>query len=124
MSSRGERLQNAMAARGIRKQIVLATELGVNESAVSRWQQGAGLSLEHAVRLCETLDISLDWLVLGRGHMDQHRPHLDCPKRHEAIQAIESLPDSIIGMLSALANSIMAELSTPKTTQGADITSR
>jgi transcriptional regulator with XRE-family HTH domain len=113
MSSRGERLQSAMAARGIRKQIVLATELGVNESAISRWQQGAGLSLEHAVRLCEALDISLDWLLLGRGHMDQHRSSVDEPLRQAAIETIESLQDSVVKTLAALSDSLKIELSTP-----------
>lgn len=100
-----------MAARGIRKQIVLAAELGVNESAVSRWQQGLGLSLEHAARLCITLDISLDWLVLGRGDMDQHRTATAEAPRHAMIAVSESMPTPIVSALNALIESIHIELS-------------
>jgi len=114
MSTRGQRLQEAMAARGIRKQIVLAAELGVNESAISRWQQGYGLSLENAAKVCEVLDISLDWLILGRGHMDQHRAPADDPARTVAIQAIDSLPGAVIRALGNLADSLRVEFSTPE----------
>lgn len=111
MSTRGERLQTAMAARGIRKQIVLASELGVNESAISRWQQGAGLSLDHAVKLCETLDISLDWLILGRGEMDQHHSHKDASTPHQGSVELKNLPMPIATALSALADCIRLEIS-------------
>jgi len=114
MSTRGERLQGAMAARGIRKQIVLAAEVGVNESAVSRWQQGAGLSLEHAVKLCETLDISLDWLVLGRGDMDQHHRAKTGSSERPVLSKIDQLPKSVATALMTLVDCIHTELpSTP-----------
>jgi plasmid maintenance system antidote protein VapI len=71
-SARGERLRRALAVRQVQKQMTLAAELKVDESAISRWQRGAGLSITHAGRLCEVLDISLDWLILGRGDMDLH----------------------------------------------------
>jgi len=111
MSTRGERLQTAMAARGIRKQIVLALELGVNESAISRWQQGAGLSLDHAVKLCETLDISLDWLILGRGSMDQHRNAEIVSRSKSGLLDWENLPVSVLEAFGALAECIQNEIS-------------
>jgi transcriptional regulator with XRE-family HTH domain len=114
MSSRGERLQSAMAARGVHKQIVLAAELGVNESAVSRWQQGLGLSLDHAARLCEALDISLDWLVLGRGHMDQHRSPAEDPGKQATLLAIEALPAPVADALGVLLDSIKIELASSR----------
>lgn len=111
MASRGERLQKALEARGIRKQMALAAELSVDESAISRWQRNAGLSLTHAARLCEVLDISLDWLILGRGDMDLHRrPDVATAQRNIADQ-LSSLPSPITEAISKLTEVILAELS-------------
>ena len=68
-----ERLDQALKARRIHKSYALAVELGVDESAISRWRRGRSISLGNAVRLAEALDVSLDWLLTGRGHIDAHR---------------------------------------------------
>ncbi|MGH6836103.1 MAG: helix-turn-helix domain-containing protein [Methylocella sp.] len=109
MASRGERLHSALLARGNRKQMSLAAELKVDESAISRWQRNEGLSLEHAARLCEALDISLDWLVLGRGDMDLHRREL--PSAHAtAAGATAFLPAPVRDAIINLALAIGQEL--------------
>ncbi|WP_371734311.1 helix-turn-helix domain-containing protein [Acidisphaera sp. S103] len=73
MSNRGDRLRLAMEARGVRKQHALAFQLQVHESAITRWKANRSLSLDNAVAVCSALDISLDWLLLGRGTMDFHK---------------------------------------------------
>ena len=73
MLNRGERLRMAMDARGVRKQQALAFQLNVHESAITRWKANQALSLENAIAVCAALDISLDWLLLGRGTMDSHK---------------------------------------------------
>lgn len=73
MSTRGERVSQALEARGVRKQQALAAELKVHESAITRWKDDKPMSLENAVALGETLDVSLDWLLLGRGTLDSHK---------------------------------------------------
>lgn len=70
---RGERLAQAIKGRGIAKMMNLAVDLDVDESAISRWKKGGAMSLEHAARLSLVLDVSLDWLVLGRGGMSIHK---------------------------------------------------
>lgn len=50
----------------------LAFDLGVDESAISRWRHGGSISLSNAARFCLVLDVSMDWLILDRGHMDLH----------------------------------------------------
>ncbi|PHY17512.1 helix-turn-helix domain-containing protein [Caulobacter sp. BP25] len=72
MDSRGDRLSHAIKGRGISKMMALALDLDVHESAISRWRKNGPMSLENAARISEVLDISLDWLVLGRGEMDGH----------------------------------------------------
>lgn len=76
MSTRGERIRQALAARGVAKQQALAAELKVHESAISRWKEGKPISLDSAVALGTALDISLDWLLLGRATMDAHRGYV------------------------------------------------
>jgi plasmid maintenance system antidote protein VapI len=73
MSTRGERIRHALAARGVRKQQALAAELDVHESAITRWKENAAMSLDNAIALSTVLDISLDWLLIGRGTIDSHK---------------------------------------------------
>ncbi|MDR7297540.1 transcriptional regulator with XRE-family HTH domain [Pelomonas aquatica] len=71
----GERLIAAMQLRGNFKATALACALAVNEAAISRWKRGGPITLHHAIRLCDTLDISMDWLIRGIGHPAvHHRP--------------------------------------------------
>jgi transcriptional regulator with XRE-family HTH domain len=73
MSSRGARIKQALDARAVHKQHALASALGVHESAITRWKEDGAMSLDKAVALCQELDVSADWLLLGIGHMDQHK---------------------------------------------------
>lgn len=72
MSTRGERIRQALAARGVRKQQALAAELQVHESSITRWIENKAISLDNAVALSAALNVSLDWLLLGRGTIDSH----------------------------------------------------
>jgi transcriptional regulator with XRE-family HTH domain len=69
----GTRLQLALRRRNVRKLHALAVEIGVDQSAISRWRNGSPISLPNAVLLCHALDVSLDWLLTGRGLMEAHR---------------------------------------------------
>lgn len=73
MQGWNERLDQALKARRVHKSYALAVELGVDESAISRWRRGRSISLDNAVRLGQALDVSLDWLLTGRGHIDAHK---------------------------------------------------
>ena len=72
IQSYGKRLHEAIRARGIRKVYTLATELGVSESAVSRWLKSEPITLENFAKLCLVLDINADWLLFERGGMHIH----------------------------------------------------
>src|SRR4051812_31094420 len=69
----GLRLRQALRSRRIRKLHALAVEIGVDQSAISRWSKGLAISLPNAMALCKALDVSLDWLLMGRGAMYAHR---------------------------------------------------
>jgi transcriptional regulator with XRE-family HTH domain len=83
MPNRGERLRLAMDARGVRKQQAFAFQLKVHESAITRWKANRSLSLDNAIAVCAALDISLDWLLLGRGTMDFHKLAIPEPAPEE-----------------------------------------
>lgn len=90
--------------------MAFAAEVGVDDSVVSRWQKGKSLSMPNAIRVCEVLDISLDWLLLGRGTIDSHhQPHPSAP-RDRLLSATSGLPDPIVNALAAMAEEIRAEL--------------
>ncbi len=63
---RGARLDQAMVRRGQRKAMALAAELKLSPAAISKWRQGHAMSVENACRLSVLLDVSLDWLLMGR----------------------------------------------------------
>lgn len=68
----GERLRLAIKQRGMSKLSAVAWAVGVTESAVSRWQKGGAMTTGNVATVCQRLDISADWLLLGRGNMDMH----------------------------------------------------
>lgn len=77
--NRGRRIRKAMGQRRINKHCALAAAMGVSESAVSRWCQGGPMTLTNVIALCQYLDVSADWLLLGRGDMEQHRQSATWP---------------------------------------------
>jgi transcriptional regulator with XRE-family HTH domain len=102
MESRGDRLSRAIKGRGISKMMALALDLDVHESAISRWRKNGPMSLEHAARLSEVLDISLDWLVLGRGEMDAHTVESLASEEFELLQIARRMRRNALLHLLAL----------------------
>ncbi|WP_102867259.1 helix-turn-helix domain-containing protein [Pseudovibrio exalbescens] len=81
----GSRLHAIASERGWTKQLSLASALNVDVSTVSRWLKGGQISLDHLIQLSTLLDVSLDWLVLGRGTPTNHRCEQEayCPACHQ-----------------------------------------
>jgi len=52
VSSRGDRLSNALRARKVPKHYALAVDIGVDQSAISRWKKDGSISTDHVARLC------------------------------------------------------------------------
>jgi transcriptional regulator with XRE-family HTH domain len=94
MSSRAERLNVAIKVRGVTKMMSLAADLGVDESAVSRWRRGGAMSLHHAAMICDLLDVSMDWLVLGRGEMDLHHTPALRPDELTLVTSLRRFPQT------------------------------
>jgi hypothetical protein len=61
------------------------------------------------VRLCRQIDISVDWLLLGRGHMDgHHRFSVDAVVRR-LVELLRSLPRKLVYRIVLLVESIAGE---------------
>ena len=64
--SLGERIREARRNSDL-TQIQLADLINVNQAVVSYWENGKTVpTLENVIAISKELDISLDWLVLGR----------------------------------------------------------
>ncbi len=96
VDDRGRRLRIAMKARGVYKQYSLAVDLGVDQSTLSRWSKGGSLTLQHALKLSEALDVSLDWILLGRGCMEHHKKRPILNGEWEIIQMLRQLDDDVV----------------------------
>ncbi|EHS53405.1 helix-turn-helix domain protein [Rhizobium sp. PDO1-076] len=104
--ARGRRVRDAILQRHIHKTLALAAELDVSAAAVSRWQNGGHLSLESACALAELLDVSLDWLLLGRGTIDWHRDNSVSPAEIGWIVGLRARPARIRRLLVELLEAI------------------
>jgi transcriptional regulator with XRE-family HTH domain len=105
-SSRGKRLHQALTIRKIKKLYVLAIEVGVSESAISRWKKGGAISADHVVKLCKVLDISIDWFLLGRGNMDSHKKSVVYKDEHNAVEYLNELPEEASKLLMEFISTI------------------
>ncbi|MBD9442859.1 helix-turn-helix domain-containing protein [Pseudomonas sp. PDM04] len=94
-STLGVRICEAMEQRNLSKLYAVAVALNVTESAVSRWRKSGRLTVENTIALCELLDVSSDWLLLGRGTMDMHRGTQ--PMRAQQVRiSLASLPEAAV----------------------------
>lgn len=107
-ASRGARLGEAMRRRGVTKLSVLAKSLNVTESAVCRWRSKGVMTLANVIAVCTVLDVSVDWLLLGRGHMDLHRTAEVVGTPLEAW--IHRLPPDARELLTTLAQAFLQHL--------------
>jgi transcriptional regulator with XRE-family HTH domain len=58
----GVQLKKAISKRGYNKFTSLAAAMDVSESTISRWAAGESIGIENAIKLCDEMDISMDWL--------------------------------------------------------------
>ena len=59
--------------RGERSQRQFARDLGVFQQNVNRYENGTTPHTDFLITLCTKENISLDWLVLGKGRMRRSR---------------------------------------------------
>jgi len=62
----GDRLKQARKSKGLQQKI-LAEQLGISRAGYSRIESGSvEITTKNLVKITEILDISLDWLILGK----------------------------------------------------------
>jgi transcriptional regulator with XRE-family HTH domain len=103
---RGVRLKQAIMIRGHRKATALAAQLEISPAAITKWTQGHAMSVEHACNLAALLDISLDWLLIGRNGPDWLQPDQLSELELDLISKLRERPARIIQLLIRLAAEI------------------
>lgn len=59
------RLRETREALGHPKAAPFAKAAGINPSAYSNYENGFRIGLDAAIKLCETYELSLDWIYFG-----------------------------------------------------------
>lgn len=85
----GNRLRQLLREQQNLKQLALANAIGVEESTISRWLAGGNIKMSHLIALCNFLDVSSDWLIMGRGSPVLHKAN----RENNAL--LEALPQEI-----------------------------
>jgi transcriptional regulator with XRE-family HTH domain len=65
--------ERLIQVRGMRSQRQFARELGVFQQNVNRYENGTTPHADFLIQLATKEDISIDWLLLGRGRMRRGR---------------------------------------------------
>jgi len=99
---RGKRFDQAMKMRGHLKAMALAVELGISPAAITKWKQGHAMSVGHACALADLLDISLDWLLMGRNSPDWLQPDQLSDTEIDLVSMLRQRPERVGGLLIIL----------------------
>ena len=65
--------ERLIQVRGMRSQRQFARELGVFQQNVNRYENGTTPHADFLIQLAVKEEISIDWLLLGRGRMRRER---------------------------------------------------
>lgn len=103
---RGKRIDQAMSSRGHGKALALAAELDISPAALTKWRQGHAMSLANACRLASLLDVSLDWLLLGRNSPDWLQSDQLAALEASLIDGLRRRPPKILQLFVELVEAI------------------
>lgn len=104
--ARGSRLKQAIIASGHRKATALAAELSISPAAITKWIQGHAMSVDHARNLAAVLNVSLDWLLMGRNGPDWLRPDQLSDLERDLIEKLRERPVRITKLFIGLTTEI------------------
>jgi transcriptional regulator with XRE-family HTH domain len=85
-----DRLREARQSKGL-KQKVMAEKLDISRAGYSRMETGkVEITTKNLVKIAETLDISLDWLILGK-EVAQTNQYLEFSEFGKYAGAVEAM---------------------------------
>lgn len=92
MNTWQNRLKYAIEIRAVTK-LALAKHVGIKAPSVSAWlsSKSKSMSAEHAIAVCDFLEITQEWLFLAKGSMDDVKN--DTHKRKVLTQLTAELPE-------------------------------
>jgi transcriptional regulator with XRE-family HTH domain len=106
----GQRLNDTIKAQNI-TQTALAGRMGVTRQTVNKWVGDAvDMSLKTALQLCEILDVSADWLLMGKDRPQAAQPSgdtmmakdLQIQYLEQALEKAEAKVDALNQQIGAL----------------------
>ena len=83
--------------------------MGVDESTVSRWLRGANITTQKLVRICDELNISIDWVLTGRGPYESRRPTVADDLQVRLRNASEGIPKPILLAVCELVETVQRQ---------------
>lgn len=106
------RLQEAMQIRNI-SITNLSYALGVSKASVSEWLRGGGLSINNLAAIALEMNISVNWLLMGKGSMNLFGPIHPTAEEMELIyhtrRASETVSDAFFNMISNIAKPVLGD---------------
>jgi len=89
------RLRAALERRGL-KSVDLSRATGIGTGTIGDWLSGKSKTMvvENAVKVCEVLEVTQEWLFFGKGSIDDAKN--DTYKRKLASQLLADLPEFAI----------------------------
>jgi|SRR5690606_25729624 len=106
MKGLGKRLGRAIKYRGMNNSD-LARESGTSPDQISRTVRGLtliGIEAHTVVRWAKALQISLDWLLMGRGPVD-----FDVPLIHDGSAGVDTAIDILLGRMEERGISVQVQ---------------
>lgn len=107
-----KRLLEAMQQRNV-SITNLAYALDLSKASVSEWLRGGGLSMQNLAAIALELNVSIDWLLMGKGTMDLfgsiHPTEEEMELVYHLRQTGPSTFDTFFRMISNIAKPIMGE---------------
>lgn len=100
-------------------QAALADLIGVTPRAYQRWEEGGGIEWDHLERLAEIHDVEVMWIHRGSGRgptPEMFRPD-GASELREAVAALESKIDQVLGRVAQLGATVLAVQSTQQDLQ-------
>lgn len=74
------------------EQKMIAPKLNTTQPSLSEWLSGKKMpSLKRFFEICDILDVSVEWLALGRGNPMQHKEIKETSKNYQFRKDLEEL---------------------------------
>ncbi|WP_179290666.1 helix-turn-helix domain-containing protein [Vandammella animalimorsus] len=97
-SSVADVLARLQALFNVDSDSALASAMEVNRQTLGSWRSRGRVPYEECINLAIQRGLSLDWLLIGEGHMHRHTPEselvAESPREGAVLSLLRQLPDA------------------------------